>query len=326
MTAPNIHEYIKTTPLHPWPTTSFLLLNLLGEICWNCSPRVDTSELGFQRVKAKGIDDLVLMQHGKCPVCGATRHDMVTTGRYSIPHIANIVLGQRSGKSIVVSLLAHYYEHRVKHWLDSGLEASLPEYFRNAGIEIVPTYVSGSEIVAVRDVLRYIPFEYTDAIDNTATQGSIRMVRDHGTATWRVANDAVFYSKTPLWLRVLEEAAWGLDAADVSALDMIQDTTTRLSHTNTLQTRLDVYNGMKAIPDLLPVLSVFVTSPKRRGDIADVLETASLFDTGVFHVKLPTWSFNPKIGIADLQPEFEHDAPIAWRDFGCSHALPPASV
>jgi hypothetical protein len=121
MTSPNIHEYIKTTTVQPWPTTSFLLLNLLGEICWNCSPRIDVSEFGFQRVKDKGIDDLVLMHHGKCPVCGATRHDMVTTGRYSIPHIANIVLGQRSGKSIVVSILTHYYEHRIKHWLDSGL-------------------------------------------------------------------------------------------------------------------------------------------------------------------------------------------------------------
>jgi hypothetical protein len=326
MTSPNIHEYIKTTTVQPWPTASFLLLNLLGEICWNCSPRIDTSELGFQHVKDNGIDDLVLMQHGKCPVCGATRHDMVTTGRYSIPYIANIVLGQRSGKGILLSVLAHYYEHRIKHWMDSGLAGALPECFRTAGIELTPIYTTGSSLTSQRDVLRYIPFEYADTIDNTA-EGSIMMVCVGRAPFWRsIPASSTFYSRTPLWLRAIDEAAWGLDDAGVSAVDMIQATSTRLSHTNTLQIRLDVFNGMKAIPDLLPVLSVFTGSPKRRGDIADVLEQMALFDNGVFHVRLPTWSFNPSVSIASLQPEFEHDAPAAWRDFGCSHMLPPASV
>lgn len=323
-TAPNVHEFIKRTPLEPWPTTSFLLLNLLGEICWNCSQPIDTSEIGFRRVKEHGIDDLSLMQHGMCPRCGSTRHDMVVTGRYKIPSVANIVLGQRSGKSIILATLAHYYEHRLLSWLSSGKMSVLPAARRHAGVEIMDAHKNAGVYNALRSVFRYIPCEFPDMTADESEDGKIVLARRGDSAQWLSGNSVPRSLPYP-WLRVINEAAWGLDSGQTNAESVLR-TVVDYTHLDPLRTRLAVFNGMEDVPDLLPVLTVFSSSPKRPGDIADVLETVSMFDSSVFHVKIPTWSFNPSISLEDLHAEFESNAAYAWRDFGCSHMLPPASV
>lgn len=327
--AKNVYEYMKRPESGShgsvWNAQAYLLLNLLGEICWNCSSgHRDLSEFAFTAIKASSFDlskTFALMEHGKCPHCGATRHAMAITGRYPIPYIANLVLGQRSGKGVLWSVLVHYYEHRLKAWHDAGLLGKLPHEFKLAGIQIEATN-AGCSGYAV-DMLRRGTREFDDLLESRG-ESVTRLVRHGNSWAWKsVSND--YYSKTPLLLRVVDEAAWMLGLADITPAAVIQHIST-YGASNPLQRRLDVLAAMQDVPDLLPMLSVFTTSPMAKGDLADVLGSAAVIDSGVFHVKLPTWAFNPLLKIEDFKEEFERSPAATWRDFGCSLLIPPAKV
>ena len=115
---PNIWQWI-TDPDYLGITTIYpiqmqVLLKLMGDVCPWCSDWEYylkdfevTADVGNIR------DRLQLLEFGKCPKCGKTRHDQYQAGLWLFPNEIDLLWGMRSGKSAIIGILSSYHLHRL---------------------------------------------------------------------------------------------------------------------------------------------------------------------------------------------------------------------
>ncbi len=115
----------------PFARQLWICLMLMGEICPKCThPKAqDMFNIPVDLDPHKLARSMVLLRHGVCPKCGATRRGLIQDGLLNDYYELVFVAGQRSGKSTVAATLVTYMLHRyLKSPKLSSLAAGIQDF------------------------------------------------------------------------------------------------------------------------------------------------------------------------------------------------------
>lgn len=249
----NIYEYTRKfggIDFHPGKV--YLLLGLLGEVCWYCSKRKTVQHVQHT---PGALQKMVLMQHGRCRQCGHTRMDMIRDRLYDFPAVANLVIGQRGGKDILAALLVGYYGH--------------------------VSQTVGKLVICHANISKAKDWEST--VMGMRVAGPFPPLLADG----RVVSKTAWQSlpENP-GLLVFNETAW-LEKKDRSIYNIVpalDDLRKRM------RVQYDISkDAVLKSPETLPSMLVSLTSPRVRGDVCCYLRDAAVFDHSIYNAWHPTW-------------------------------------
>lgn len=100
---------------YPWARQLWVALKLMGEICPRCTDKDWYSDIMVVPKDMEGEElghRLALLEHGKCPGCGARKSELIRSGELNPYDELVLVWGQRSGKSTTGVDISGYHLHK----------------------------------------------------------------------------------------------------------------------------------------------------------------------------------------------------------------------
>ncbi len=334
----------------PFARQMWISYKLLGEWCPSCS------DPAWEKIKNVPVDfptkdipeHVQFLVHGVCPKCKTTKRDHIKSGRIKPFQQGILCLGQRSGKSTMISSLGAYQTHRM---LKIPKLSSLTQYIQSFS-PLTATFVALN--FGKAKTLLYDPWknfisetnwfqEYFKMLDHYGNQ--------YGQEFYKVLNEAAvfnhknlrIYPSSPNKDTLRGDTRWmaGIDELGLFALaqsrDEIEEEGERKlanadeTHTSLLNSLVTVQNAMEDLVMKqkmyhLPFAMLFnISSPKHEKDKMMRLLKEAKGSKSMFGVNLATWKVNP--GMPRSSPmiveRYRTDPIAAERDFG---AKPPATT
>ena len=289
---------------------AFLLLDVHGEICWHCSDKSDVPvvhELTLDQFK----DRFALTENGVCPRCKRTRFDRLRQGLWSVPNVACLMLGQRSGKDIASVFALLYAEHRLQVLEHNGRRVTPSEFYGLSNLKLACTTVGMSAQNA--NIVDYAHnfrthsewFQtYFSIISMYEAKYGIELhkntkhhIRYHNNVNVYAesASDYRLLRGATRFMTIIPESSW-LYTEKASSIDDVVDLepilTTLDTGNKTIRnaSRSLSLNGVDAPSPLI----LTTTSPRSGDDFAHQLEKKSYFDRSIYFARHATWEVNPR--------------------------------
>lgn len=317
-----------------------VVTHLLSEWCPRCS-----DEDYFENVPKKHTPDQIqervtFLEHGKCPKCKWNRSELVAEEILNDYNELVGIAGQRSGKTITITLAESYNTAR---WL---LTSNIPATYK-----ILPSAVLTSNYTALtfkqaRDNI-WRPLK---AIFDSSPWFSAyhKMLQEEGykrgEEIFNKGEESLYYRHTNMFLApmspskrtmrgatrisaVIDELGWypngptkgGQDFERLDAKEVytaLRRSLTTIRNAYKKRSEAGYFNLPKS-------LMMNISSPSSVNDMIMTLERRHRGSKTVYAFKYPTWKFNPDFARKDFDEEYRTNAVEAERDFGCN---PPIAL
>lgn len=303
---------------------AFLLLDIHGEVCWNCSNQKDVA--GIHELTLDEFQDkFVLMKHGVCPRCKHSMLDMIKTNMWTAPHTVCLTLGMRTSKQLLQCYDILYREHQLLVLEKDKQRVDPSQYYEMDASLTCSCLAEGSLGLEFSSLI-------TELRNNSQWFSAYFEIMDHhriqhgdlySKTPYRVSyhNNATTILESPDHIpqlrgktrsvAVVPEAAWQMSKKTYEFIDMVP---VFECLKNSLLTMRSAFN--KAVKEYghAPVPHVLtVTSPRDTKDITSVLEESSWFDRSIYFVRLPTWEVDNTQNRETLLTGSKQDL----RDYAC---------
>lgn len=320
----------------PYIPQAIIGIQLFAEYCTRCTD-LDYINGGwsvhdkYATLKRK----IALLEHGKCPHCGARKSEMIADGSLNFYQEGSIVAGQRSGKSAVCAMISSY----LLHWLLKLQRPNEVYGLMNSNV-LHGTFVALTYAQA-KDTL-WEPF-YGTVLDSPWFQEYHSMLEEYRNRTGEelanIKDTFIMYKHRRLFFypaapdkRVLRGRTRSFSAIDelgwfpndVASLKNVKMNAQEvyISLERSLRTVRSKANRLvKQGFDNVPTGYFFnVSSPSSVRDKIMELYRKSIGSRSILGWQRPTWEMNPDVTREDLDPEFMKDPVGSMRDYG---AQPP---
>lgn len=117
--APNFYHFCKYTVGEkikmPFARQLWIGYRFFSEWCPRCSDPAynEITRIEVDADPEEVLDHVTLLENGRCPKCNASKSQMVLSNELNDYNELDLVLGQRSGKSTLLSLMGAYHVHRL---------------------------------------------------------------------------------------------------------------------------------------------------------------------------------------------------------------------
>ncbi len=340
--APNFVDFClnkKFLNVLPYPRQIEAGLAFFEEYCRDCSNPAwvhgEERELDlFDQPIPTILDNIQLLEFGKCPKCGQTKNDMAAKGDVHFPYEMAGCAGQRSGKSALVAMIGAYQLHRF---------LVIPDPIRFFGLlASSQLYMTMTAVSAMQaEALLWVPFkEYVDEApwfkeyhqlltDVGERLGTELMYRPKTFLVYKHKRLACLYeapNKRRLrgktrFFTAIDEIGWmEADAQKQSVTMSADEISAALDNSlRTLRSKAELKRaaGLWNCPD---GVACNISSPSAKDDKIMRNIRAARTNRKIYAYHYPTWEANPEISRESLQSEYDKSRMIAERDFG---AIPP---
>ena len=309
---------------------------LFSEWCPHCSDKEwflnhvlvdDTVELVLEKVQ--------LLEYGVCPRCKATKAEMIVGNDLPLYIELAACVGQRAGKSALVSFLIAYITHVILklHKPNEVYKVGLNNTFHISLVALTLGQAKSTLWDPVYALLANSPWfkEYHKFLDSHGGKfGEVYKLQEMSVAyrhrSLIIGPQSPDMRKLRGMTRIaaaIDEIGWfdnnrakvkvTLDATEIhkslsNSLFTVRSTVKRL-----------IRQGYSNVPT---AYMLDVSSPSSVRDKIMELYKSSENSPHIYGIKLPTWEFNPNITRDDLDSAFREKPVEAERDFG---ANPPLS-
>lgn len=327
------HKGLKEKPYLRQQTAGTILLS---EWCARCSDK----EWLLEKVRvddpsSKFLEKVQLLDQGVCPKCGATKSEMITNKELPLYLELAACVGQRAGKSALVSYLMAYIIHIV-------LKLQKPNEVYGVGMNntfhislVALTHGQAKDLLwdPVYVLLDSSPWfkAYHEMLDQYGKKfGEVYRLQDTF-AVYKHRNLTISPQgpdKRKLRGRTriaasIDEIGWFDNKRDetkvkLNATEIHKALSNSLYTVRAAATRL-IEKGYNNVPT---GIFMNISSPSNVRDKIMELYNASINSPDIYGIKMPTWEFNPNITREALDSAFRKDPVEAERDFG---ANPPLS-
>lgn len=311
-----------------------IAVHTMGEWCPKCS-----NEEYFECVPVDAsVDDIksevIFLKNGKCPRCKSTKYDLVQDEYLIDPFEIIGILGQRSGKSILSTMMESYNTAR---WV---LTPNLPATFRVLQSSVFTSSYTATTFGQAKGAF----WDPLNAIflDSEWFKTYHKFLNEEGN---KLGEELYKHSETMLTYRhknivlapaspsmrslrgrtritgVIDELGWfqtgknkkGEDFERMNAKEVY------IAIKRSLSTMRASYikrfnQGYYQLPK--PLLTL-ISSPKARNDQIMTRYREAEGSREVYRIKAPTWEANPEQTREVLSEEFRTDYVGAMRDYGC---------
>lgn len=311
-----------------------IAVHTMGEWCPKCS-----NEEYFECVPVDdSVDDIksevIFLKNGKCPRCKSTKYDLVQDEYLIDPFEIIGILGQRSGKSILSTMMESYNTAR---WV---LTPNLPATFRVLQSSVFTSSYTATTFGQAKGAF----WDPLNAIflDSEWFKTYHKFLNEEGN---KLGEELYKHSETMLTYRhknivlapaspsmrslrgrtritgVIDELGWfqtgknkkGEDFERMNAKEVY------IAIKRSLSTMRASYikrfnQGYYQLPK--PLLTL-ISSPKARNDQIMTRYREAEGSREVYRIKAPTWEANPEQTREVLSEEFRTDYVGAMRDYGC---------
>lgn len=310
---------------------------LFGEICHYCSnPDVATNM--YDQSMDYIYENVVFLRHGKCPKCKRTKIDMIKEGKWSYKNALFVVAGQRSGKSILTSLLAHYTNARFLTMRNKKKHRVIPyKYFKNPPAPLYGTFTAVTYDQAVKNL--WEPFKgyiespwyntYHEILDYFSKKDGVQLYKNaqtslqynHRRIAWlpETPSKKGLRGKTRIFFSIDELSWYDLNNKDDSVKGSAKEIMAA-GRNSLLTVRRKSLEKLSIGNYNIPTgMECYVSSPAEANDILMRKVRESRKDPTMLGYRYATWEFNPDY----KTPEDigEPDQMILMRDFGANPPL-----
>ena len=309
-------------------------IHLFGDACPACSDLNWYESIPFRASSNKIARKLVLLEHGVCPSCKKNRADFVRRGKiFDYVEVA-LLCGQRSGKSLLVSMLSAYVLHcYLKIQNPASYFGQLPNTVFH-GTFVGLTYNGAKELLydPFYNLIAHSPWfqDYHALLRESENRLGEELFKFKDTFVHYRHRNLLVYPQGPnkrtlrgrtRFLGGIDEIGWfatgNSDLIKLSGRE-VYDAMQASFQTLRSETRALRRQGIVDIPK---PMFLNISSPSSQMDMITELYKRSLRSKNIYGFKLATWKFNPKITFEDLAEEFDNDPGKAWRNFGCEPSL-----
>ena len=325
--------------LKPYSRQLYIGLELMGEICHHCSnPKYQHVEDVPVALKADAFEEhFVLLNYGKCPKCKRNKLDLLRDKTVKPYQELGALLGQRSGKSVMLTApISAYLTHRYLK-----LQRPYEMYDLN------PTTLFGTFVAQTfANAYEQIWLPYKTYIDSSPWfQSMFDLLRDTGNRLGEelfksnlqslhfLHRQLMFYPAGPnrKLLRGKTRILGGIDEWDFFSGEDDQDAVRMngqevyVSLDNSMANvrvgwKEKVKQGFYNTPN---AFFLATSSPESSRGVMTRHVRSNLHSRRIYAVNLATWEISPKLTRKALQSFFDRNAEAAERDFG---ANPPANA
>jgi hypothetical protein len=288
----------------------------------------------FDQPIAEILDNIQLLEFGKCPKCLKTKNDFHLSGMTYFPYELAGCAGQRSGKSALVAMIAAYQLHRF---------LVIPDPIRFFGLlASSQLYMTMTAVSAMQaEALLWTPFkeyvdeapwfkEYHGMLSNIGESIGVELM--HRTKTllvykhkriacmYEAPNKRRLRGKTRFFTAIDEIGWMEADAQKQSVTMSADEISAALDNSlRTLRAKAELKRraGLYNCPD---GIACNISSPSAKDDKIMRNVRAARDNTHIYAYHYATWEANPEITRESLEPEFQKSRMVAERDFG---AVPP---
>ena len=326
----------------PWSRQFFIAASFLGEICPHCSNKkyldIHNIPKDFPTLDLKSKKRLVLLENGVCPICGRTKHELISSGSMLNYNQGVYVLGQRSGKSSTAASIAAYTLHRyMKYPMLAELSPYMQKSTQLTGIFCSLTFKKALEVL-------WTPFK--NIVDNSQWfQDYFQLLEDYriktgtkllynSTTKLAIGNKNLYCFPTGPTASTLRGNTSFMCFLDELGLfppgtneEVDDDVNRRASPDEAYTSLLNSLATVTSTVDKLrsdgynsapPAYMLSVSSPISNRDKIMRLLKQSQTDTSIYGVQLPTWEVNPTLERESnlIASAFKANPVRALRDFG----------
>lgn len=325
----------------PWSRQFFASAMMLGEICPHCSNKkylhIEGIPKDMPAVDLSHPKRLVLLENGVCPICGRTKHQLLSEGSLNPYNQGTFVWGQRSGKSSTAASIAAYTLHRyMKYPMLADLSSYMQKSTQLTAIFCSLTFKKAVEVL-------WTPFKNT--IDtSTWFQEYFALLEDYRVKTGNklllnsatklvIGNKKLFCFPTgptasrlrgnTSFMTFLDELGLFPLATNEAEDDVNRRCSPDEAYTSLMNSLVTVGStienlhkqGYNSAP---PTFMLSVSSPTSTRDKVMRLLKQSQVDNTIYASQLPTWEVNPLISQEStvIVSAFRNDPAKAMRDFG----------
>ena len=323
----------------PYPRQLEAGMGFFEEYCRDCSNPgwlygdERTLDL-FDQPVPEILDNIQLLEFGKCPKCKQTKNDMFARGEIHFPYELAGCAGQRSGKSALVAMIAAYQLHRY---------LVIPDPIRFFGLlASSQLYMSMTAVSAMQaEALLWTPFkeyvdeapwfkEYHQLLKDVGERLGIELMHRPKTflvykhkriaCMYEAPNKRRLRGKTRFFTAIDEIGWMEADAQKQSVTMSADEISAALDNSlRTLRSKAEKKReqGLYNCPD---GIACNISSPSAKDDKIMRNIRAARTNRKIYAYHYPTWEANPEISRESLQPEYDKSRMVAERDFG---AVPP---
>lgn len=322
----------------PFPRQVQIGLEYFNEICPNCSNAKWWRKFPVDASYEEILENLVLLEHGKCPKCKKTRVEFLQEGVFLPYNTLVAVAGQRSGKSVVSAQLSAYTLHRYMKRGNPAREMELSKRSSKLhGCFVALTFQQARETIwdpfyglitqspwfeEYRKMMNHFSNKYSEELYKI---GEIMMdFKYHGLQIYPAGPDKRKLRGRTRFIAMIDELAWffdqksqGQNSANIKINDKEVLQAVRASmKTVTSRCRRFIEQGID-FPQ--PIMGT-VSSPVDYNDMIMKTYRRSLKadNTDIYGIKASTWEFNPNYRRSDFKVEYDDDPVVADRDFGAN--------
>lgn len=335
---PNFFQFVTDrngANVEPFSLQLTVATHVFAEYCPNCShPRFNTPHLVPKSTKAAKFPNYVtFLEYGVCPKCKATKRDLIKSGKLRWIEEMDACLGQRSGKSSLVALMAAYVLHK---YLKLQRPTEVFGLLRNS--ILVGTFVGLSFSKAVE--LLWNPF--LNIITNSNWFNEYHKLLNYysekyGEELYKVKDQIIHYKHRSLllypsgpmkrtlrgatrFLSCIDELGWFHygeegETKERASAEEVYASLDRSLKTIRAQAKRLLNQGYNNIPT---AYAFNVSSPSSKNDKIMQLVRVHQNSPDVFVIHMPTWEFNPNFTKKDFAKEFRDNPIKAERDFGAN--------
>ncbi len=323
----------------PYPRQIEAGLTFFEEYCPDCTNPAwvygDRKSLDlFKQPTAEILENVQLLEFGKCPKCHATRDKWVKNGVFENPYELAGCAGQRSGKSALVAMIAAYVLHRYLVIPDPIRYFNL---LSSSQLYMSMTAISAGQAEAslwtpFKEYVDEAPWfkEYHQMLADYGERMGVKLLHRPRTflvyqhkriaCMFEAPNKRRLRGKTRIFTSIDEVGWMEADAASQSVTLSADEISAALD--NSLRTVRSMAEqkraqGLYNSPD---GYACNISSPSAKDDRIMRSVRASRTNKKIYAYHYPTWEANPNISRESLQPEYDKSPMVAERDFG---AVPP---
>lgn len=337
---PNFYEWCMAkdganTP--PFARQLAIGIHLFSEFCPRCShPRFSSVyTVPYKATAQKVAENVTFLEYGICPKCGARKHELIASGELPEYQSFSGCLGQRSGKSAVISIIAPYIIHKFLKMQNPNRMYGLMENTVLSGTFVGLTFARAMSLL-------WTPVH--NMITSSEWFQSYHSMMDHYSEKYGVTACVIkdtfidyrhrrlrFYPMGPnkrtlrgdsRLLAATDEIGWfyagGEDDEErerASGKEVYTSLDRSLKTVRKATSRL----RSKGYDNIINAYNLAVSSPASPNDMI-------MYLTDLYHnsniglsVRLPTWKFNPQYDSKDdFKAEYAENYARAERDFGAN--------
>ena len=327
-------KFLSTTVL---PRQIQIASEYFGEICHFCS-NPDATENLFDQKMDYIYDNIVFLRHGMCPKCKRTKIDMIKAGKWNFKNALFVVAGQRSGKSIATSLIAHYQNMRFLTMRNKKGKRVIPyQYFKNPPAPLYGTFTAVTYDQAIKNL--WEPFkgyiespwykDYHEILNYFSKKSGVELYKSsqtflqysHKRIAWlpETPSKKGLRGKTRIFFSIDELSWYDLNNKDDSVKGSAKEIMAAGRNSLLTVRRKSLEKLSKGNYNIPTGMECYVSSPAEANDILMRKVRESRRDPTMLGYRYATWEFNPDYHTPEDIGEPDHL--ILMRDFGANPPL-----